>query len=176
MKGRRTGWLAPAAFLADRLTKLWAQEALRGQGPMAVWPGVLQFRYVENTGAAFGILQGQQALLLVLTGAALAGVLCWLLTRGRSLPAFARGALWLLLGGAAGNFADRLFHGAVVDFLEIELFSFPVFNIADCFVTVGAFLVLIDILFVNRNLFSDSRDGGDGKDKKSAGNPADKAS
>lgn len=165
MKGRRTGWLAPAAFLADRLTKLWAQEALRGQGPMAVWPGVLQFRYVENTGAAFGILQGQQALLLVLTGAALAGVLCWLLTRGRSLPAFARGALWLLLGGAAGNFADRLFHGVVVDFLEIELFSFPVFNIADCCVCV-AFALLAGWILLRGG---ETGVKGGGKDARAGG-------
>ena len=82
-------------------------------------------------------------------------------------------SLAMIVGGGIGNQIDRIANGFVVDFLEFQFMDFAVFNIADCFVTVGAFLVLIDILFVNRNLFSDGRDS---KDKKSAGNPADKAS
>ena len=85
-------------------------------------------------------------------------------------------SLAMIVGGGIGNQIDRIANGFVVDFLEFQFMDFAVFNIADCFVTVGAFLVLIDILFVNRNLFSDGRDSRDGKDKKSAGNPADKAS
>ena len=85
-------------------------------------------------------------------------------------------SLAMIVGGGIGNQIDRIANGFVVDFLEFQFMDFAVFNIADCFVTVGAFLVLIDILFVNRNLFSDGRDSGDGKDKESAGNPADKAS
>ncbi len=140
-------WLALAAFVIDRLTKLWAQSALRGQPPMDVWPGIFRLIYVENTGAAFGMLQGRQVFLLILTGVALSGLFWWLLTRASGKPPLLRAALWLLFGGAMGNFADRLFLGAVVDFMEIRLFSFPVFNVADCCVSFAFVLISGFILF-----------------------------
>ena len=147
----RSCWFAPAAFLLDRLTKLWAQAALRGQEVLDIWPGVLRFVYVENTGAAFGMLTGKQGFLLVVSGIALAGLFGWLLLRGQTIETLPRVSLWLLLGGALGNFFDRLVYGYVIDFIEIRLFTFPVFNIADACVCV-VFAVLAVYILLHKDI------------------------
>ncbi len=139
---RDVSWLlAPLALILDRLTKLWAQSTLMGEGSLPIWPGVLRFIYVENTGAAFGLLKGRQLALLIVTGVALLALFLWLLFRARTVPPLARISMWLLLGGALGNFIDRLFLSYVVDFIEITLFPFPVFNISDICICV-AFVLL----------------------------------
>lgn len=130
-------WLAPAAFVLDRISKIWAAGTLRGQGDIRLWPGVLRLTYVENTGAAFGLFQGQQTLLAAITGIVLLALLIGLLLRGGRLPWLPRCSLWLMIGGAAGNLYDRVAHQAVVDFIETELFRFPVFNVADICVCVA---------------------------------------
>lgn len=140
-------WLAPAAFALDRVTKLWAERALQVGPPVDLWPGVLGLTYVENTGAAFGMLKGRLGLLTVITGIILAALLIALLLYGRRLPSLPRAAAWLLLGGAAGNLFDRIFHGAVIDFIEIQLFSFPIFNVADICVCVAFVLLAGWILY-----------------------------
>lgn len=142
MVGRSGCWLAPAAFALDRVTKLWAVSALGDGHSIDIWPGVLRFTYLENTGMAFGLLQGRQELLAVLTGIILAGLLVWLILRGKQMTTSLNLGLWLLLGGAAGNLYDRIRYGYVIDFIEIRLFRFPVFNVADSLVCI-AFAVLV---------------------------------
>ena len=105
-------------------------------------PGMLRFAYVENFGAAFGLFEQHAALLLIATAAMIAALLAFLFVKKNTLPKLAEHGLWLLAGGAVGNFADRLFFGYVVDFLEIRFVSFPVFNIADCCVTVSTVLLM----------------------------------
>jgi len=122
---------------------------LQGRAPVSVAPGFLRLVYVENPGAAFGTLAGQRALLLVLTGAALLALLFFQILRGGRLPRLARASLWLVIGGAAGNFFDRLFFGHVIDFIEITLFRFPVFNVADVCV-VAAFGLLSCMILLSK--------------------------
>ena len=122
------------------------------------------------------MMKGFRWIFIVLSTVAIIAIGIYLVKCRKKVPPLLGISLAMIVGGGIGNQIDRIANGFVVDFLEFQFMDFAVFNIADCFVTVGAFLVLIDILFVNRNLFSDSRDSGDGKDKKSAGNPADKAS
>lgn len=147
MKGRLCCWLMPAAFLLDRLTKLWATGVLKNGFAMDVLPGLLRFVYVENTGAAFGMLRGRQTLLLILTGIALAGTMGYVVARRKALPDGLRAGIWLLLGGALGNFADRLLYGYVIDFIQIRLFDFPVFNVADMCVCAAFIWLAALILF-----------------------------
>lgn len=146
MKGRFSCWLAPAAFGLDRVTKLWAQRALPPGVRVSAIPGLLRFLYVENTGAAFSLLTGRSGLLLVVTGFAIALAVVYLLVKGRRLALLPRMALWLLVGGAAGNFLDRAVYGAVIDFLELAFIRFPVFNVADCCVSLAFVLLVIAIL------------------------------
>ncbi|WP_274363344.1 signal peptidase II [Paenibacillus thermotolerans] len=114
----------------------------------------------RNRGAAWGILQGQRLFFIIITIVVVTGII-WYLRRtikdGRKLLPF---ALSLLLGGAVGNFIDRLLHGEVVDFLHFYFdftkigipftYDFPIFNVADCGIVVGIILIFADTLLAGR--------------------------
>ena len=136
----------------DQWTKVLAVKHLMGQEPMVIWNGVFELHYLENRGAAFGILQGQKGVFLICTAAVLA-ILAFYYNRmpveKRYLPMRIVG---ILLGaGAVGNLIDRMMQSYVVDFLYFKLIDFPIFNVADCYVTVGAILLAILILFVYKD-------------------------
>lgn len=136
----------------DQWTKVLAVKHLMGQEPFVIWNGVFELHYLENRGAAFGILQGQKVVFLICTAAVLA-ILAFYYNRmpvkKRYLPMRIVG---ILLGaGAVGNLIDRMMQSYVVDFLYFKLIDFPIFNVADCYVTVGAILLAILILFVYKD-------------------------
>lgn len=136
----------------DQWTKVLAVKHLMGQEPIVIWDGVFELHYLENRGAAFGILQGQKAVFLICTALVLA-ILAFYYNRmpveKRYLPMRIVG---ILLGaGAVGNLIDRMMQSYVVDFLYFKLIDFPIFNVADCYVTVGAILLAILILFVYKD-------------------------
>lgn len=139
--------LAIAAMVAaDQLVKYWAVVVLKPRGSMVLWENVFELRYVENRGAAFSILQDQRWLFVVGTVVAVA-VMVYLLCRGGITHPVGRAALVLMIGGAIGNFIDRLLRGYVVDLFYIRLIDFPVFNVADICLTVGAVLLFWYVLF-----------------------------
>jgi len=132
----------------DQLFKFWAVQSLAPVGSVPVIPHLLDFTYVENYGAAFGILQEKRFLLVALTGAILAGVIYLLLTQ-RIKGKFLVFSTALILAGGVGNLIDRIFRGFVVDYLDVSpLFSFPVFNFADCCVVIGTCILVLYILFL----------------------------
>ncbi len=135
----------------DQWTKLLAVQHLKGQKPFVILDGIFELHYLENRGAAFGILQGQKGIFLLCTAFVLA-VLCFYYHRmppeKRYIPLRIVGVL--LGAGAVGNLIDRMSQSYVVDFLYFKLIDFPVFNVADCYVTVGAVLLAVLILFVYR--------------------------
>jgi len=133
---------------ADRLTKGLAVTHLKGQEAIPVIKGVFELQYLENHGAAFGLLQNQRLLLLGFTILIL-GLLVFVYLKlpfsNRYLPIRLMG---ILIGaGALGNMIDRLFQGYVVDFLYFRLIDFPIFNVADCYVVVAAFGAFFLIAF-----------------------------
>ncbi|MEW6058890.1 MAG: signal peptidase II [Actinomycetota bacterium] len=140
-------WLfvaATVAYTADRLTKLWALEELAHHPPITLIPKVLDLRYTDNSGGAFGV--GQSAPWLFATATILASVaivVASFYVRHRSVTV----ALGLILGGALGNLTDRLLRGdgfltgRVVDFIDVHIW--PVFNLADSAIVVGALLFAI---------------------------------
>lgn len=142
-----------AAMLAgaDQLIKFWIVENLKPVGEMDFLKigklDILHLYYTENTGSAFSMMAGQRIWLVIasVVGVALCSIL--LVRNGRK----SRVLYWsmvLIIGGALGNLIDRLFRGgAVVDYLDIQLFPFAIFNFADCCVTVGTVLLFIYILF-----------------------------
>lgn len=99
----------------------------------------------RNMGAAFGILQNQRWLFVVITIAVVVGILVSMIRIGRKQPRVSL-ALSLVLGGAIGNFIDRVSTGQVVDFLDFTLINFPIFNVADMAITIGVALLLLDVL------------------------------
>lgn len=137
-QGLKSGWVRPvllAALLAlDRWTKNWAMGWLSERGPLPVAP-FFYLTYVENTGAAFGIGRARNGFFIGLSLALLAGLFYLQRTWPKDNPWLRVGVL-LVLAGAVGNLYDRIAYGFVVDFLDFRVW--PVFNVADSCVTVGA--------------------------------------
>lgn len=144
-RAQRTGlFLAAAAFavVLDQLTKAWIRTALPETGDAApLVPGVIRLLHVENTGAAFSLGEGSGWLfvLIALAIAAFAFAVVWKedISWGFAV------SLASVAGGGIGNMIDRLWQGSVTDFFATEFMSFPVFNVADIFVTLGVISCLI---------------------------------
>ena len=134
-----------AAF--DQLSKRWALANLGDHEPVPLIPGVLEFLRIENRGAAFGILQGKMFFFYLITAVVAAGILYVvykLPEKRKYLPLLV--ILAFLLAGAAGNLIDRAFRKSVVDFIYFKPIDFPVFNVADIYVTCSTFVMVILIL------------------------------
>jgi signal peptidase II len=147
-RARRRGaiWLftvAASVFLLDRVTKLWAERRLPGD-PIDVIPGALSFRFATNPGGAFSL--GQDAPWFFATATVVVSILI-VATAFRHTSVTTALALGLVLGGALGNLADRLsrgegmFSGQVVDFIDLQIW--PVFNLADTAIVVGAVMLAV---------------------------------
>ncbi|MBO5746317.1 MAG: signal peptidase II [Clostridia bacterium] len=128
----------------DQLTKYLVTVYMEPNEVIAVIPGLINFnRIPPNTGAAFGMLAGQTWFLITVTCVVM--IMCIaMLIRKTFDSRLMFWALCLVLGGGLGNLIDRIFRGgSVVDFLEFGFFEFPVFNVADCAVCIGAGLILL---------------------------------
>ena len=138
----RTVWVGILAFLADRVSKQLVMDGLQASASKTIWKGVLDIVYTQNTGMAFSILANRTWLLIALSIVAL---ILMVLALKSALPGTRTHnvLLWLLLAGGLGNLLDRLLFGYVVDFVQIRLFRFPVFNIADICLTVSAVLLIV---------------------------------
>ena len=134
--------------LLDQMTKYLAVVYLKGQEAISLIPGVLELRYLENRGAAFGILQGGKVIFLIITPIVLL-VAAYVLVR---MPDGGKyGILHFLLDciiiGAVGNLIDRIRLDYVVDFIYIRLNDFPIFNVADMFVSIATVVGAVLLLF-----------------------------
>ncbi len=133
----------------DQLTKWLAVTFLRGGESFVLIPGALQLTYVENRGAAFGILQDKRWVFLVVSTVAIAALFVLFVRKYKTLHPLLRWGLALVISGGIGNMIDRLLMGYVVDFVDVVLIRFAVFNAADSFVTVGAALFFCWALFID---------------------------
>jgi signal peptidase II len=132
----------------DQWTKALAVRHLKDAPAIELIPGVFELAYVENRGAAFGVMQNQQIFFFIMTVIVLMGVLYLYIRMPfecRYLPL--RACFTAFVAGAIGNMIDRLNLGYVVDFFYFRLIDFPVFNVADCYVTVTVILFAILFLF-----------------------------
>ena len=136
-----------AGLAVDRLTKSWAirVDAETTSHAFALWPGVIGFRYAQNTGMAFSFLTGHQLALLTLA-AVIAVISLLIVILNKQLNASLRAGLTLISAGGIGNIIDRLVYGYVVDFLEFLFVDFAIFNMADVFITMGAVIVIFTLL------------------------------
>lgn len=131
----------------DQFTKWLAVNKLKGKESLELIEHVLELEYLENRGAAFGMLQNQRVFFVVLTGIMLIGIAYLFLKTPKTtkyLPI--RICAVFITAGAIGNLIDRVLQGFVVDFIYFSLIDFPIFNVADIYVTV-TFFVLILLLF-----------------------------
>ena len=132
----------------DQFTKYLAVLKLKDQAPYMMIPGVFQLRYLENRGSAFGMMQNRQVFLLVVTVLFLA-LLIWFFLRLPETKKFRplKVILVFVLSGAVGNMIDRVRLRYVIDFFYFELIDFPIFNVADIYITVSGILFFILFLF-----------------------------
>lgn len=136
-------------IILDQWTKYMVLLHIKPVDSIPLIQGVLSFTYHENRGAVWGIMQGQIPILIVSTVIILAVVL-WIYSRIPDTKKY----LWLRIiavmvtAGAIGNFIDRLFRHYVVDFIYFELIDFPIFNVADMYVVIAAFLLIFVSIFV----------------------------
>ena len=140
-------WAVSSCLLVlfDQYTKHLAVVCLKGQKPFVLWNGVFELFYSENRGAAFGMLQGRQAFFFVIGILVLAAAVYVMLR----LPSWKNSHYrWLgicvvfITSGAVGNMVDRIRQQYVVDFLYFKLIDFPIFNVADCYVTVATAVMM----------------------------------
>ena len=135
-------------LVSKHIAAAWLPTLPGGSFPLI--DGVFELSYVENRGAAFGMLQNARWFFLVLTVIALA-VLGWFLIRYRSkMHVRVRIAIALIITGAVGNFVDRLFLGYVRDMFYFSLINFAVFNVADAAITVGGIGLVVDSAFTKK--------------------------
>lgn len=132
----------------DQLTKFLAVENLKDKADIPLIPNILYFQYLENRGAAFGIFQDQKIFLILLTSLILIGV-CYVLWK---IPAdkkyiYLKLLCFLITAGGIGNLIDRIRLDYVIDFIYFAPIDFPIFNVADIYVSIGMILLFIVVLF-----------------------------
>ena len=151
----RLRWLILALFIviADRITKALIESRTTEGWHQELIHNFIYLVHSKNPGIAFSIFADSQSHFLHFGLIALSilfiAALAWLLLTSKSATWRSLAGLSLLIGGAAGNVTDRIIHGAVTDFFEVWFgsYRYPAFNVADSAITVGAILVLLDVLF-----------------------------
>lgn len=142
-------WLLPIALVVglDQLTKYLAIVHLKNIDTMPLIDGVLHLTYLENRGAAFGILKNHRWIFMVTSTVAVIAIIAFMLAcyKKHYHPLLYTG-LALIAGGGIGNMIDRVALGYVVDFVDFRLINFAIFNVADAFVCIGCALVLLQII------------------------------
>lgn len=136
--------------LLDQYTKSYVEVHLKGQPPIVLLEGVFEFLYSENRGAAFGMMQGRQGFFF-LTGILVLVAAVFVMYRmpdwSNKRYHFLKLCVIMTTAGAVGNMIDRITQGYVVDFLYFSLIDFPIFNVADIYVTTATGLLLVLLLF-----------------------------
>ncbi len=143
--------IAALVMAVDQLTKWLIVRLMTIGESIPILESLVSITSHRNKGAAFGILQNQRLLFIVITIVVVIGVIYYL-WQVRSQKKLLSWALALILGGALGNFIDRLFRGEVVDFIDVKIplgsfyYDFPIFNVADSALVIGVILLLIDTI------------------------------
>lgn len=163
----KLGILIAILVIFDQLTKYWATIMLKDKDDFVIIQDVLVLHYLDggNKGAAWGMLSGNILLFIVFTIIAIAIILLFIrninsvLFDNYSLKNYniilIKYMLAVLISGAIGNLIDRIVHQFVIDFIYFEIINFPIFNVADCYVTVSCFFIIIICLFkLNEDAFN----------------------
>ena len=126
----------------DQLTKWLTVVNLEEYESFPVWQDVFHFTYVKNTGMAFGMLKDHRWVFMVFSTIAIVALIVYLF-RFRPESRWMQISMAMIIGGGIGNMIDRVFLGYVVDFIDVTLINFAVFNVADSFVCVGAGIMIL---------------------------------
>lgn len=129
------------AIALDQLTKWLTVTYMEYRETIPIWQDVFHFTHERNEGAAFGMLSDHRWVFMVVSTVAIVGILIYLF-RFTPKSKIMQISLSMIVGGGIGNMIDRVYLGYVIDFIDVRLIDFAVFNVADSFVTVGAFLLM----------------------------------
>lgn len=133
-------------IIIDQLSKIIVVNNLTNNKSIEVIKSFFYLTYTNNKGAAFSILTGRR-ILLILVAFIVIGVLIYYVRKNKIEGKANKIALSLVIGGSIGNLIDRILRGAVIDFIDIKIFgyNFPIFNLADTFIVIGVFLLIIEM-------------------------------
>lgn len=141
----------------DQITKALVVANIPLYADVPFLPGILQLTYAQNTGAAWSLLEGQQWL-FVLLFVVLTGLVFWEYFKKRMpFTTFERWCIAAVYGGGLGNMIDRVRLGYVVDMLETQFITFPVFNVADSFICCGCIALVISLMFFNKAFWKEEK-------------------
>jgi signal peptidase II len=151
------GLFAALIVIADQITKLLVLDKIPLHGHVDAIPGLFHLTYVQNTGAAFSSFQGMRWLFVGIFLVLTAALLFEYFKKPMAFATFERVCLAAVYGGALGNVIDRVRLGYVVDMICVDFMDFPVFNVADCFITCGCVLLLVHLVFFNKAFWKDDK-------------------
>ena len=141
----------------DQLTKYLTVANIALYQDVEFIPGFLGFTYVQNTGAAFSAFEGQQWLFAIIFAVFTVAILWEYFKSPMGFSKFDRWCIAAVYGGGLGNMIDRVRFGYVVDMIETKFMVFPVFNVADCFITCGCIALMISMVFFNRDFWKEEK-------------------
>lgn len=151
------GLLVALIVVADQITKLLVVAKIDLNGHVDAIPGLFHLTYVQNTGAAFSSFRGMQWLFIVIFLVLTAALLFEYFKKPMAFDTFERFCLAAIYGGALGNIIDRVRLSYVVDMICVDFMDFPVFNVADCFISCGCILLLVHLVFFNKDFWKDGK-------------------
>lgn len=146
-----------AIVAADQITKYLLVSSVPLYGHVPFIPGFLDITYVQNTGAAFSSFEGQQWLFALIFLVFTVGIVYEYFKKPMAFTAAERWMIAAIYGGGVGNMIDRVRMGYVVDMIETQFMDFPVFNVADCFITCGVILLIISLVFFNKEFWKEEK-------------------
>ena len=141
----------------DQFTKYLTVLYIPAIGAQTLIPGLLQISYVQNTGAAFSSFEGMQWLFALIFLVFTLGIFYEYFRKRMPFSNFERWMIAAIYAGGLGNMIDRLRLGYVVDMIETQFMEFPVFNVADCFITCGCIALFVSLGFFNKEFWKEEK-------------------
>ena len=153
-------WLslfAMGVVALDQWTKLLVLDQIPLYGHVDAIPGLFHLTYVQNTGAAFSSFEGATWLFVLVFAVLTVGIFYEYFKKPLPFTTLERWLIAAVYGGGIGNMIDRLRFGFVVDMIAVDFMEFAVFNVADCFITCGCILLMVHLLFFNKEFWKDGK-------------------
>ena len=151
------GIFAVLIAAADQITKFLTVANIGLYEKMDFIPGFLGLTYYQNTGAAFSSLEGMQWLFALIFAAFTLAIFYEYFKKPMGFTTFERWCIAAIYGGGLGNMIDRVRMGYVVDMIETQFMDFPIFNVADCFITCGVILLIVHLAFFNKEFWKEDK-------------------
>ena len=142
---------------ADQITKYLTVALIPLYSRVDFIPGFLSLTYVQNTGAAWSMFEGMQWMFALIFLVLTVAVLYEYFKSPLPFTRFERWCIAAIYGGGLGNMIDRVRFGYVVDMIKTDFMNFPVFNVADCFITCGCFAMIFSLVFLNKAFWKDDK-------------------